>query len=560
MQSEEILVDFLVVGSGGGGMTASIVACDAGLQTLVLEKTALWGGTTSISGGVVWIPDNHLSAAAGISDSAQDARRYLEKSAADADPARRETYLQRAPEMLLHMEKRTRVAYQAAPRYMDYYPEEPGARPGGRSLDPLPCSSAPLGDEIDTMRHPDYGMQRYAFTADEVHQLLELGPRAWLLMARQALRYWLDIPYRLRGRRDRRLTLGRALAGHLRQSMLERDIPLWRNTQVQELLMEDGRVTGVLAEQEGRRLRIRARCGVLLAAGGFARNGDMRRRYHQGPSDPAWSAAQPGDTGDGIRMGLAAGAAVEQMQAAWWTPTYMRPDGMPEALIIGKSMPGCIFVNRAGRRFTNEAAPYEDVVRGQHNAHRRSDSIPCFLLFDARVRREYPAGPIAPGKVMPDAMVRPALQEFLTKAGTLAELAEKLDIDGNGLADTVRHFNEHARRGEDPVCGRGRSLHDRYYSDPKVTPNPTLAPIEKPPFYAFPIYPGDLGTKGGLRCDVLGRVLREDGTVIPGLYAAGNCAAPALGTGYPGAGSTIGPAMTFGYIAARHAAGLEENN
>ena len=539
-------------------MTASIVARDAGLKALVLEKTELWGGTTSTSGGVIWVPDNHLSAEVGIHDSEEEGRHYLEKAAADADPARRETYLRRAPEMLLYMEKHTRVVYKATPRYMDYYPEEPGAKPGGRSLDPLPCSSAPLGKELSTMRKPNYGMQRYAATADEVHQLIELGPRAWLLMTRLALRYWLDIPYRLRGRQDRRLTLGRALAGRLRQSMLERDISLWRNTEVRELLLKDGRVTGVIAEREGRLLNIRARRGVLLAAGGFARNGEMRRRYHQGLSDPTWSAVQPGDTGDGIRMGMAAGAAVEHMHAAWWTPTYIRPDGRAEALIIGKSMPGCIFVNRAGQRFTNEAAPYEDVVRGQYAAHERGDSIPCFLLFDARVRRKYPTGPIPPGKVMPDVAIQGDLREFLTRADTLEALAEKLGISKDGLSETIRHFNEHARRGEDPAHRRGQSLHDRYYSDPKVKPNPTLAPIEKPPFYAFPIYPGDLGTKGGLRCDVRGRVLREDGTVIPGLYATGNCAAPTLGSGYPGAGSTIGPAMTFGYIAARDAAGLEE--
>jgi len=558
LKAEEIHTDFLAAGSGGGGMTAAIVAREAGLKALVLEKTALWGGTTSTSGGVLWIPNNHLSTDVGIPDSEEDGRHYLEKAAADADPARREAYLQRASEMLWYMEKHTRVAYKATAGYMDYYPKEPGAKPGGRSLDPLPCSSASLGKELNTMRKPDYGLQRYAATADEVHQLMELGPQAWLLMARLALFYWLDIPYRLRGRQDRRLTLGRALAGRLRQSMLERDIPLWRNTKVQELLVKNGRVTGAMVKRDGHLLRILARRGVLLATGGFAHNGEMRRRYHRGLSDPAWSAAQPGDTGDGIRMGMAAGAAVEQMHTAWWTPTFVHPDGRAEALIIGKSMPGCIFVNRAGERFTNEAAPYEDVVRGQYAAHERKDSIPCFLLFDARVRHEYAIGPIPPGKVMPDVTMRKNLREFLTRADTLEALAGKLGINKQGLRDTIRHFNEHAQRGNDPVHRRGESLHDRYYSDPKIKPNPTLAPIEKPPFYAFPIYPGDLGTKGGLRCDVRGRVLREDGSVIPGLYATGNCAAPALGSGYPGAGSTIGPAMTFGYIAARDAAGLEE--
>lgn len=557
---KEINCDLLVVGSGAGGMTAAVVASNAKLTTLVAEKTQLFGGTSSTSGGVIWIPNNHLSRASGVADSAEEARAYLSQIAPDARPERLETYVRRAPEMLAYMTQHSDVAYTLAPHYPDYYPDIKGAKVGARSLDPLPRSSWPVRHEIQHMRMPDYGglISRYSLTAGEAHILLKMNWRSWLFLITRAMRYWLDIPYRLRGTQDRRMTLGRCLVGRLRYSMLKRDIPLWRNTEVCELIVENNRVLGAIAKRKSKLIRINARRGVVLASGGFAANAAMRKQHHPQPSKPEWSAASPDDNGDGIRMGMEVGAVMEHHKSAWWTPTYVRADGKAESLIIGKSMPGFILVGSNGKRFTNEAAPYEDVVKTQYATHRTdSATIPCYLLFDHNARKRYPSGPIPPLKAVPEHAMPQEMRDFLTRGSDLGELARKLGIDAEGLCAEIKRFNEFARTGVDKDFHRGENEQDRYYSDPNVKPNPTLAPIAEPPFYAFAIYPGDLGTKGGLRCDTKARVQRADGSVIEGLYAAGNVAAPALGDSYPGAGSTIGPAMTFAYIAARHAAGLE---
>ena len=541
-------------------MTAAVVCANAGLAALVVEKTDKFGGTTSTSGGVVWIPNNHLLAEMGIADSEKDARAYLAQVVKDARPERVETYIRRAPEMLKYMMARSDVAYKPAPKYPDYYPDLKGAMSGGRSLDPMPCSNRTFREEMEHMRLPDYGglISRYSLTADEAHTLLAMNWKSWVFLIARMLRYWLDIPYRLRGATDRRLTLGRSLIGRLRLSMIKRDIPLWRNSPVTQLIVENDKVVGAIARKDGENTRINARCGVLLASGGFAANANMRKNYHPQPSNPQWSAASPEDTGDGIRMGLEVGGIVENPKSAWWTPTYVRPDGKAEALIIGKSMPGFIFVGSDGKRFINEAAPYEDVVKAQYAANKSPVStIPCFVVFDNRARYFYPCGPVPPLKAMPERALPKELREFLVKAKSLDDLAKQLNIDPKGLCEEIERFNSFARAGVDKDFQRGSNIQDTYYSDPRIGPNPTLAPIMKPPFYAYPIYPGDLGTKGGLRCDSKARVQREDGSIIEGLFATGNVSAPVLGDSYPGAGSTIGPAMTFGYIAARCAANLD---
>jgi 3-oxosteroid 1-dehydrogenase len=374
-------------------------------------------------------------------------------------------------------------------------------------------------------------------------------------------RYWLNVPARLRGREDDRLTLGTALVGRLRKSMLDRGIPLWLNTRASELIVEDGRVVGARVQREGRSLRIRARRGVLLASGGFERNLEMRIAYQQPPITASWTAGNPHNLGDGIRMGEAVGGDLDLMEEAWWTPVSMLPNDYAYLLVVEKSMPGGILVNRAGQRFTNEAAPYGDVVHAIYAKNKPDAStIPAHLVFDARYRRSYPVGPLGPAKLQPDSAIGKRLRrDFLHKADTLAELAARIGVDAQGLEQAVERFNAQARAGRDSDFGRGDSAYDRYYSDAKIKPNPSLAPLTEAPFYAIAVYPGDLGTKGGLRTDVHARVLRKDGSVIAGLYATGNCAASVMGTSYPGAGGTIGPAMTFGYLAAAHAAAADSS-
>ena len=555
-------VDYLVVGSGAAGMGSAIIAHECGMDTLVIEKADCYGGTTALSGGVAWIPDNHQLPTEGIHDSQQEAWTYLQRvTGGEVEEGRLRAYVRRAREAIQCFERCSEVKFAALPSYVDYYPELPGGKRGGRSMDPLAFDLCKLGDEFQRMRPPvePRVFDRLMFTAGEAHHMIESPLKRTLILLRELLVFALDLPSRLRGLPARRLTLGQALVGRLRYSLLQRKVPVWLNTELRELILEGGAVVGAAVEREGALQRIRARRGLLLAAGGFGRNEAMRRQHHPDPCGAEWTVEAPGNDGRAIELGSAVGAQTEFMHCAWWTPTYLMPDGVSRALVIGKSMPGSMFVNQAGRRFTNEAAPYEDVVKAQFSAHATGvAAVPCWMVFDARYRRNYSAGPLFASSIQPDHRIPPAMAGFLRKSDSLEGLARECGIDPVGLVAEVEKYNGFARTGVDLDFGRGNSLHDRYYSDPKVKPNPNLGPIDQGPFYAFAVYPGDLGTKGGLRANAFGQVIHQNGHPIRGLYAAGNCSGAVMGNSYPGAGSTIGPALTFGYIAARHAAGLED--
>jgi 3-oxosteroid 1-dehydrogenase len=551
--------DFLVIGSGGGGMTAALRAHDSGLDTLVIEASDKFGGSTGMSGGALWIPNNQHMAAVGVSDSPLEGLEYLRKVAGSrGDDPRVRAYIEHAPEMVRYLEASSAVKLSPCKQYCDYYPEYTGGKPGARTIEPVPYAARELGKHASELQRSGQGLVlgRMGVTAVEAHLLVQFSWLSYVLLLWLFLRYWLDVPARLQGKEDDRLTLGTALVGRLRRSMLDRDIPLWLNTRAAELIVKDGRVVGAQVERDGRPLRILAEHGVLLASGGFERNLEMRLRYQQHPITATWTAGNPHNVGDGIRMGEAVGGTLDLMDEAWWTPVTLLPNEYAWLLVVEKSMPGGIMVNKAGRRFTNEAAPYGDVVHGIYAANRpEAPTVPSYLVFDARYRRSYPVGPLGPSKLQPDSAIGKRLRrEFLHKANTLAELAARIEVDPRGLEQTVERFNSFARSGRDEDFQRGQSAYDRYYSDAKIAPNSSLAPLVEAPFYAIAVYPGDLGTKGGLRTDQHARVLAADGRVIAGLYAAGNCTASVMGTSYPGAGGTIGPAMTFGYVAATHAA------
>ena len=555
----DLEVDWLVAGAGAAGMTGAVVANQLGGSVLVVEKESVYGGTTAKSGGVIWIPGNHRQPEVQVQDSVEEGYAYLKGLIGDSvSDARIKAYAERAQEMLRFMMQHSHVDYAALPDYMDYYEDIPGAKEGGRSMDSAPFNMRKLGEAAKTIRlgHYDGLLLPFNITVVEGRRLQDMGPGAYLLGLRLLLRYLLDVPARLQRQRDKRLALGPALVARLRRSLLDRDIPLWLESPVQELLLENGRVCGALVTHQGSTVRIHARRGVLLATGGFSHNTPMRQQYQQAPTGSDWTAAAPGATGDAVTMGQKVGAALDFMKSAWWSPTYTIPDGRVLALIAGKSNPGSIMVNRQGKRFANEAQPYEDLVKAQYASHAQGEeSIPCYLLFDANYRKKYAIGHIKPGKVESDRSIPQDNFDsgLLSKADSLPELAAKLGMDSGNLEQTMAAFNEHARLGEDPQFGRGESKHDRYYADKKVGPNPSLGPVDTPPYYALRCEPGDLDTKGGLQCDDKGRVLATDGAVIPGLYAAGNASAAAMGDTYPGAGATIGSAMTFAYIAARHA-------
>ena len=555
--------DVVVVGSGAGGMLAAICAHDLGQSVVVLEKADVYGGTTAISGGAVWVPCNHQIESLGGSDDYDTALTYLKAATRGmvAD-ARLRAYLDHAPSMVRYLEEKTRMRYRAMPHYSDYYPGLPGAKSGYRTMDPVPFDGAQLGAEFDRLRAPSPGTLiagRVGMTAAEAHTILA-KERGWmLLIARRFAKYWLDIRWRTRTRRDRRLTLGNALVAALRKSMMERNIPLWLNTPLEAVVDDGRRIAGVVARQQAKLVRIGANRGVILAAGGFEHNQEMRERYLPQPTNAEWTTTPPSNTGDAIRAGQQVGAKLALMDMAWWAPTVFVPGREKRrALFVERALPGCVIVNRRGRRFVDEAAPYSDIVSAMYADNQATGAnLPAWLVFDATFRRKYPCGPLLPGMVQSDsALPKDWEGKVYFSAEAPDALARRIEVDTAGLAETIRKMNEYAASGDDREFGKGSNSFDRYYGDVNVKPNPCLAPIVKPPFYALRIDAGDIGTKGGLLTDEFARVLRDDGQPITGLYAAGNTSAAVMGPSYPGAGSTIGPAMTFGFVAAHHLAGV----
>ena len=562
-------VEMLVIGSGNGGMTAAVCAYEMGARdVLLIEKGPVFGGGSSISGGGVWAPCNRYARAVGAEDSRADVMRYLEETVpADAVPHEMlETYVDMAPRMIDFLHQRTRVRYVTLPQYPDYYTDLPGARTGNRSLEPEPLMKSELGAEAEHLldtHHMMWMFGRFAITQGEAHDFSAQLPGWWKRAAALVLSAVLDLSWFLKWGRSRRICCGAAGVARLRLSMMDRNIPLWLNTRLIELLCDqDGRVTGIVAEREGKRLRIEARKGVVLAAGGFEHNQQMREQYLPKPTNHAWSGGNLTNTGDAIREGMRIGAATRHMDGAWWCSTLTVPgEPAPRMSIMEKSYPGSCVVNSAGKRFSNESQNYQAFQIDLFARHsEQNPCVPSFHVFDARFRRTYIVGPLYNSQMRPDWLVPKRFfdEGFVFKANSIGELAAKAGIDAAGLEDTIRRMNEFARSGKDTDFGRGDAEYDRFYGDPRVTPNPCLAPIDQAPFYAMPIDPGDFGTHGGMVTNIHAQVLRADGTQIPGLYAIGNCSAPVLPT-YPGPGSTLGPAMTFAYQAAKHLTGYQES-
>jgi 3-oxosteroid 1-dehydrogenase len=553
-QSWDHTVDLLIVGTGAGAMTAALVGHDRGGDVLLIEKSDRYGGSSAMSGGSLWVPNNHLMLGADANDTPEDAMTYL-RSIKD----RLQTYVETAPRVLEYLEAHTHLKFQALPDYTDYYPGAPGSKPRGRSIEAQTFDGRLLGEDIDHLREQHIQCMiagRVSMTALEARTML-VGAPGWIsLMLRLMWRYVKDVGWRLRSRRDRALTMGNGLVGALRYSLMDRGIPIWLETPARELIVEEGRVVGLRVEREGRPLRIRARSGVVLAAGGFEGSQQMREQYLPQPTRVEWSVANKQNTGDAIRMGEAVGGVPEFMDDAWWGPTTCVPgEEHARMLVIEKGLPGSIIVNKRGQRFVNEAAPYIDVVKAMYEKNTPdAPSVPSYLVFDARYRSKYPMGPLLQSAQQPDwSIARNLWRAYIKKADTLSGLANLLGIDPAGLEAAVERFNEMARKGRDVDFRRGETIFDRYYGDRTVQPNPCLLPIEKPPFYGIEVYAGELGTKGGLRVDARARVLNGQGEVVEGLYAIGNCSSPLMGPTYAGAGATLGPAMTFGFIAAQDA-------
>lgn len=552
----EFEFDVVVVGSGAAGMTAALTAAYRGLSVTLIEKSRLFGGSTARSGGGVWVPNNPVLQAAGVPDSPELARTYLKAVVGDRVPeAKQRAFLDHGPAMFRYLGARSKYWDFVYDRgYSDYHPEYPGGLAQGRSIEPEPIDGRLLGGDLHKINQPTMSAPKgIAITVSDFHDLNMIA-RTWK-GKKTALKVGaLTALNLLKGARP--LSLGKALAARLWLSLRDAGVPIWLNTPLTELILEGDTVVGVRAEHEGRPVVIKARRGVVLAAGGFEHNLEMRKQYLSGPQNTEWTVGATENVGEGIVAGQKAGAAVDLMDDAWWGPSVRNPDGPPFFCLAERSQPGAIMVNANGERFVNESAPYVNVVHRMYEVEAEvPGSIPAHFLFDQNFRDRYLFLGNFPKRPLPRKYFDAGI---IKQADTLAGLAAQLGVPADRLAATVERFNGFARKGRDEDFLRGDSAYDRYYGDPTVKPNPTMAPLERGPFYAVEMVPGDLGTKGGLVTDEHARVLNDQGAVIQGLYAAGNNSAAVMGNDYAGAGATIGPAMVFGYIAANHLADQEK--
>lgn len=541
--------DVVVVGSGAAGMTAALAAAHKGLSVVLLEKAAHYGGSTARSGGGVWIPGNKALKASGRPDDREDARTYLHSIIGDVVPAEKiDTYLDRGAEAFDFVLDHTPLKMKWVPGYSDYYPEAPGGLGQGRSCEPTPFNGKVLGAELANLE-PPYAkapLNVVVMQADFVRlNLIKRHPKGMMRALRVGARTYLA---KFTGKHL--LGMGQAIIAAMRKGLLDAGVPVLLNTPLTELVVTDGRVTGVKATVDGESVTFTARYGVVLGSGGFEHNADMRAKYQRRPITTEWTTGAAANTGDGIVAGMAVGATVGFMEDAWWGPTIFK-GGKPWFALAERNLPGTIMVNDRGERFGNESAPYVEAVHTMYGGEYGQgagpgENIPAWLVFDQRYRNRYIFAGLQPGQRFPSRWLE---NDNIVKADTIEELAERIGVPAESLSATVTRFNGFAAAGKDEDFGRGNSHYDRYYGDPTVKPNPCLAEISQGPFYAAKMVPGDLGTKGGLVTDTAGRVLREDDSVIEGLYAAGNSSAPVMGHTYAGPGATIGPAITFAYLA-----------
>jgi len=559
--------DVVVVGSGNGALTAALCSHDGGAKTLVIEKSSQFGGTSATSGGGVWIPNNRYAKAENVDDSDQDARNYINSVSPEGmiKDELIETYISEGPRMIDYLHENSQVKYRNLAHYPDYFPDNTGGKEGNRSMEPEPIFGTELGDDLGKLReqHPQtaftMGPINMNFTQVEGQLLLGALPGWKTQFAKLFTKYILDFAMRLKwGWKDRRLTMGNAGIARLILSLKDRKVDLWTLTAMTDLVDENGKVIGIKATKDGSSINIKANKGVILAAGGFERDQDLRDKYLPKPSNAEWSAANIHNTGDALKAALKLGADTHQMDTGWWSTT-MKVPGQEKGWLsmVDKSMPGNYTVNKNGERFSNESQNYVSFVNDMFAKFDEGNPCaPCYMIFDSNFRKNRPCGPLLQGSMQPDSQVPKEwwTPSFLSKGETLEELAEIAGIDPGGLRATQAKVNEYAVTGKDLELQRGDSAYDRYYGDPSVTPNPCLAPLIEGPFYCMVLYPGEMGTAGGLVIDTHARVLKQDGQPIAGLYACGNVTTALLPT-YPGPGSTLGPAMTFGYLAAKDITG-----
>ncbi len=549
-------VDLVIAGSGGGGMVAGLAAIDCGLEPLIIEKQSLVGGSTGLSGGIVWLPNNPLMRADGITDSHEDGLAYLAdvvgNVGAASSPERREMFLTAGYEMINFLVRKGVRLIRCA-GWSDYYPNHKGGNEAGRAVEGIPFDAAQLGGWRDKVQPPLAKNYGFVVLTNELRsvQYFNRSPRAFAVATRVFLR---TAAARI-GRRQV-LTNGASLIAQMLKALIDLTDgrpPLWTNAAMDDLIIEDGRVAGVRVSRDGAPLNIEARKGVLLAAGGFGHNREMRRRYSgDQPNEAQWSIANAGDTGEVLQAAMRLSAQTDLLDEAWWLPSVFIANGGAAAASLGsgRQRPGAIYVDSTGRRFCNESNSYVEVGKAMY----ANKAVPCWMVFDDGYVRRYvtSTNPLKRGEHLPPELIETGA---VKRCDTIAGLAHQIDLPADELARTIQRFNKFAAKGLDPDFGRGQSAYNDCLGDPGHRPNAAVGPLDRAPYYATRVFPADVGTCGGVITNEHAQVLDERGRVIEGLYATGNTTATVMGRTYPGAGASIASSMVFGYVAARHAAG-----
>ncbi|WP_238367792.1 FAD-dependent oxidoreductase [Mesobacterium pallidum] len=566
MKREE--VDVLVVGSGAGGLSSAVSAAHRGLKVIVAEKEPVFGGTTARSGGWSWIPNNGPAKRAGIQDSVEKARTYMQHETGEHfDAARVDAFLEAGPKAVEFFETKTALQFDLGPTFADYHPTAPGGMDAGRSIVARPFDGRELGREIRRLRPPLWEITVLGMMIGSGKELLHFfnvtrSPVSAIFVTGLVAKFARDMLFHGRAMR---LMNGNALVARLAKSCFDKDVPIWTSSPVKRLIRNAaGDVTGAIINRPDGPIEVVARKGVVLAAGGFPQ--DAVRRKELMPHAPSGhehvSPAPPGNTGDGLRLAETVGGTIntDLPNAAAWVPISRPPRGdgtlgtFPH--FVDRSKPGVIAITRSGRRFVNEAQSYHDFCQAMVARCREEGGpdaeLAAWFMADHRTFRKYGLGYAKPTPVPYKGLIKSG---YLVRGKTLEDLARQIGADGTQLVKTVEEFNRHAVRGEDPEFGKGSTAYNRSLGDPEHKPNPCVAPLAKGPFYAVRVHVGDLGTFAGIRTNEYAQVLCSEGKPIKGLYSAGNDAASIMGGNYPGGGITLGPALTFGYIAARHMSG-----
>jgi succinate dehydrogenase/fumarate reductase flavoprotein subunit len=556
MANEATEYDVLVVGTGASGMSAAVTAAHNGLKVLVVEKAPVYGGTTARSGGWLWIPNTKLAVEQGIHEPAGSARTYLQHEASTHfDAARVDAFIENGPKAIDFFTEKTCVQFDMPPVFPDYHAEVPGGQMGGRSMVTRPFDARALGRRVAQLAPPVPELTVFGMMLGSGKELWHFlrafkSLESFWFVAKRFGRHLLDVVQHGRGMT---LTNGNALAGRLAKAGMDLNIPVWLSSPVSKLIVEGDRVVGATVMQEGKPVEVRARRGVVLACGGFPF--DVERRKQLFPHAPTgrehYTPSPPLNTGDGLRLGESVGAWVDPTipNAAAWCPTSVskRSDGSEGVMphFIDRAKPGVIAVTQSGRRFGNEALSYHDFVQNLVKACEGQPEVTCWLLCDHAHLRQYGLGAVAP---FPLPIGKHLKSGYLKRGNSIDDLARIMQVPVAAVKEEIEIFNQDSKTGVDTKFGKGSTAYNRYQGDSLVKPNPCMAPIVQGPFYAIKVVVGEIGTFAGLATNASCQVLTQDKQTVKGLYAVGNDAASVMGGNYPGAGITLGPAVTFGFV------------